>query len=44
MKKILSGSIPIPNHDKKKVSFPERNSLYDYNYTLRKDKQPGAAH
>jgi hypothetical protein len=44
MKKLLSGSISIPNYDKKRVSFPERNTLYDYNFTIKKGAQPGSAH
>lgn len=44
IRKLLSGNIPIPNYDKKKVSFPERNTLFDYNYSPKKGGQPGAAH
>lgn len=44
IKKLLSGNIAIHNYDKKKVSFPERGSLFDYNYVAKKGGQPGSSH
>lgn len=44
IKKLLSGNVAIPNYEKKKVAYPERNTLFDYNYAPKKGGQPGAAH
>jgi len=44
IKKILSGSIPVEGYDKKRVSFPDRNSLFDYNYTEKRGSQPGSGY
>lgn len=44
MKKILSGSVPIEGYDKKRVAFPDRNSLFDYNYTEKRGSQPGSGY
>lgn len=44
IKKLLSGNVPIPNYEKKKLSYPERNSLFDYNYAAKKGVPPGGAY
>ena len=41
---MLSGNIKIDNFDKKKISYPERNTLFDYNYAPKKAVSPGAAY
>ena len=42
MKQVLSGNAKIENYDKKKVSYPERNTLFDYNYAPKKNSAPGS--
>lgn len=41
---MLSGSIKIENHDKKRTSYPERNTLFDYNYAPKKSAPPGSTY
>jgi len=36
VKRLLSGDIKIANYDKRKLTYPERGSIYDYNYTPKK--------
>lgn len=40
---MLSGNVTIGEFDKKKVSYPERNSLYDWHYTPKKG-DPGSGY
>ena len=44
MKKVLSGNVAIEGFEKRKLSFPERNTLFDYNYTAKRNSQPGAGY
>jgi hypothetical protein len=44
MKQLLSGNIKIDNYDKKKVSYPDRHTLFDYNYGAKKNAAPGSAY
>jgi len=44
MRQIFSGNIKFDNYDKKKVSYPERNTLFDYNFAPKKSAAPGSAY
>lgn len=44
MKQVLSGNAKIENYDKKKVSYPERHTLFDYNYAPKKNAAPGSSY
>lgn len=41
LKKLLNGDIKIPDFEKKKLPMPERGSLFDYNFVLKKGSAPG---
>jgi dynein heavy chain len=43
IKQVLSGNAKIDNYDKKKVSYPERNTLFDYNFAPKKSVAPGSS-
>ena len=44
MKQVLSGNTKIDNHDKKKASYPERHTLFDWNYAPKKNSPPGSGY
>jgi len=44
IKKVLSGEIKIDKYEKKKLSYPERNTLFDYNYSVKKSGGPGVGY
>ena len=42
IKKYLSGVNQVPEYEKRKLSFPERNTLYDWNYIPKRGTQAGS--
>ena len=44
IKKVLSGDIKMEKYEKRKLSYPERNSLFDYNFTPKKNVAPGSSY
>lgn len=44
LKKLLSGDIKVPDFEKKKLSMPERGSLFEYNFMKKKNHTPGSTY
>jgi dynein heavy chain, axonemal len=44
IKKVLSGAVAIEGFEKKKVSFPDRSSLFDYNYIPKRGSPAGSGY
>ena len=42
LKKLLSGDIKVPEFEKRKLTMPERGSLFDYNFVPKKGAAPGS--
>jgi hypothetical protein len=44
IKKVLSGDIKMEKYEKRKLAYPERNSLFDYNFVPKKNVAPGSSY
>ena len=38
----MSGTVVIEGYEKRKLNFPDRNSLFDYNFAAKRNSQPGS--